>query len=288
MSKGITVMFLDDRTRRGFLKKGMSTVLSLGLSARAVARLPLKAFQLPPLATHDADHPAVHGMVMVGERRLYLSHLPLFRTASYPSPHDYQVILEARLTNKTGQLEEAYVDDRRRTGENLYTLEPEKFVLSHLISAESGSPPLRRFRASVYRGHFERGGIQILENAVVEIIRIIHMRRFTPDAARPDTLQYLLFGGDQELFLAHYISGPPDFDQILKVAFEPPQLTRVQPEQELIVKVPQRSNDPGGRLRENQKVQTEIVGLSAQSGSSIRAGIAVHTEFYFEDKELTS
>jgi hypothetical protein len=42
------------------------------------------------------DQPAVHGMLLVGEETLYLSHLPMFH-----SPHNYQVILEVRFKTST-------------------------------------------------------------------------------------------------------------------------------------------------------------------------------------------
>jgi hypothetical protein len=38
------------------------------------------------------EHPAVHGMLVVGEGQLFLSHLPMFH-----APHDYQIIMEVRL-----------------------------------------------------------------------------------------------------------------------------------------------------------------------------------------------
>lgn len=41
--------------------------------------------------------------------------------------------------------------------------------------------------------------------------------RTTRPVARPGYLQYILFGAGTDLFLAHLITKPPDFDQILPV-----------------------------------------------------------------------
>ncbi len=38
------------------------------------------------------EKPGFHGMVLVGQRRAYLSHLPMFH-----SPHDYQAVFEVSL-----------------------------------------------------------------------------------------------------------------------------------------------------------------------------------------------
>src|SRR5262245_41628455 len=42
---------------------------------------------------HHHDPAAVHGMAMIGESRVFLSHLPMFHR-----PHDYQVLLEVELS----------------------------------------------------------------------------------------------------------------------------------------------------------------------------------------------
>ena len=43
---------------------------------------------------HSLDQLAVHGMLVFGERTVYLSHRPLFGTTT---PHRYQVVLEVTL-----------------------------------------------------------------------------------------------------------------------------------------------------------------------------------------------
>jgi len=72
----------------------------------------------------------------------------------------------------------------------------------------------------VLRGHLERPGHQVvngLEDVVVMVKKVVHAQKFDPAATKPETLEYFLFGKDGELFLAHAITEPPDFDQIVSV-----------------------------------------------------------------------
>ena len=75
--------------------------------------------------SHGKDRPAVHGMLVIGEQTVYVSHLPMFM-----SPHDYQVILEVNLSNGGSAVHAAYVKDRKTNAASLCTLEPtEAFTL---------------------------------------------------------------------------------------------------------------------------------------------------------------
>jgi hypothetical protein len=65
--------------------------------------------------------PTVHGMLIVGERVVFLSHLSILPE----SPHRFQAIFEVYLPNQT-----AYASDRARNPkQRIYTLEPKSFVL---------------------------------------------------------------------------------------------------------------------------------------------------------------
>ena len=160
-------------------------------------------------AAHDHHHhmpskdkPAGHGMLMVGTDSVYLSHLPMFH-----SPHDYQVIFKAKIS----ALKVYQEDKAANPQEPVYTLDPERFVLPDMVK----NP--RPFKATIYRGHFERGGQPIAENVTVEIETIVHFAKFDPKAVKPATTSYLLFGGGSELFLAHVITAKPDFDHVLSI-----------------------------------------------------------------------
>jgi hypothetical protein len=57
----------------------------------------------------DQDEPATHGMAVIGQKSVFLSHLPMFG-----SPHDYQVIVEAELTKTGADPQQVYFDDRKQ------------------------------------------------------------------------------------------------------------------------------------------------------------------------------
>jgi hypothetical protein len=154
-------------------------------------------------AHQHGDPPSVHGMLVVGNDRLYLSHLPMFH-----SPHDYQVILEAELDPEAAGL---YRSSKAANEEPVYTIAPESGVLPEM--AQAG----RSFKAALYRGHFERGGVQIAA-ATVRIVKVLYFKKFDPLAGKDSSLKFILFGNAREQFAAHVITAKPDFDQILETS----------------------------------------------------------------------
>jgi hypothetical protein len=160
-------------------------------------------------AQHDkhpmsTDRPATHGMLLLGGEKVYASHLPMFH-----SPHDYQIILELELTKVDKQ---KYLEDKAKNPNYVtYTIEPEKFVLPDMIN----NP--KPFKISLYRGHFERGGVQILENITVKIVQVVYFKKFKAEEVKSPTTDFILFGNEKEQFLAHKISNKPDFEQVIEV-----------------------------------------------------------------------
>ncbi len=153
---------------------------------------------------HDADKPAVHGMLIFGKEKIYASHLPLFR-----SPHNYQIILELELDKTSKQ--KFVADQKQNLDVATYSLEPEKFVLSEMLV----NP--QPFKINLYRGHFERGGTQILKGITVTVKQIIFNEKFAPEKARLTVNNFILFGSVNEKFIAHQITAKPDFEQIIQV-----------------------------------------------------------------------
>ncbi|MGH1516528.1 hypothetical protein [Chryseobacterium sp. JK1] len=153
---------------------------------------------------HKMDRPSVHGMLLLGNSSLYGSHLPMFH-----SPHDYQVLLQLSISNKD---KEAYIKDRfDHPNENVYTLEPEVFVLPEILENR------KSFKGNIYRGHFERGGVEILKNVEVHIDKLLYFRKLNPLATKDKLPTYLLFGDQNEQFIAHSIKARPDFDELLSL-----------------------------------------------------------------------
>jgi len=215
---------------------------------------------------HDVG---VHGMLFFGEVTLYLSHLPMFM-----SMHDHQVILEVSLTATGKDAHAIYRADRRDSGERVYTLVPERFSLQRL--GAGGADALRTFQGTLHRGHFEKPGKEaILEDVRVSVINVIHFRKFDPNATMLPELQYLLFGHSGELYLAHWITRPPDFDQVLPVKSISPDFSDEELRHGIILTFPGRKNQITERLRAGeQAIAHEDVTL--ETGS----------ELYLEEGEL--
>lgn len=150
------------------------------------------------------DKPSTHGMLLFGKENIYASHLPMFH-----SPHDYQIVLELELDSITKTL---FTTDQEKNPEfATYTIEPETFVLPEMIS----NP--RIFKANLYRGHFERGGIKIASEITIRIKKVIYNSKFNSKEKRATNTNFILFGNQKEQFIIHQITNKPDFDQIIQV-----------------------------------------------------------------------
>ena len=243
------------------------------------------------------DLPNTHNMMLVGEGAAFLSHLPMFRMdesvpelndakTEYTSPHRFQVILEAAFTREGKDVTATYLSDREKNPKvNMYTVEPAEFVLSRLFTPDSQNPTLRSFRGTVFRGHLERQpNHRILTDVTVEVKRVIHARQFDPTGVKPAVLEYILFGKDTDLFAAHFIAKPPDFDQIVSVALDGDKPTDEQLGRGVRMSLASRKNTAAERLRPTEKAQAEM----SVGASPVRAEIQALREFYFEEGELRS
>jgi hypothetical protein len=92
-----------------------------------------------------------------------------------------------------------------------YTIEPELFILPDKIQSRGS------FKANLYRGHFERGGIKIADSIKIKISTIIYFKKFDETEKKLTNSAYLLFGNGKEQFAVHQISNKPDFEQIILV-----------------------------------------------------------------------
>lgn len=136
----------------------------------------------------------VHGMVLfAGADGLFASHLPLFR-----APHDRQILLELAADPRV----------RRAASDGLWTIEPDRFELAQLLP--TASAPLKAFRATVYRGHFERGGTPMFKDVRFRVRRVVFNRPLQAGAAR-EVLTYDRVGRH----LVKRIEGRPDIDHIV-------------------------------------------------------------------------
>ena len=239
------------------------------------AALALLAVASRETASDPNNPPATHNMLVVGESSVFLSHLPMFQEkGERPMPHRYQLILEAKLAKQ-----EDYAKDRREhPGTTIYTLNPENFVLPELVSK-----PLSSFKANtLFRGHLERdGNVPVLQDAEVSVQRVVHFREFDPKAKKPRQLEYLLFGKGDELFLAHLIVAPPDFDQVLAVKVAGHSFTDAELAQGVTVVFPGTKNTAAKRLKVQKAAGEATIGSSRK-----KVEVDVSKELYFEEGEL--
>ena len=255
---------------------------------------------------HGQERPTFHGMVLFGEQTAYLSHLPMFM-----SPHDYQAIFEVTLTKEGNDPMAAYVQDRRENSESgMYGFEPiidlqdqdpltDPFVLSDLVTPsdpqDPNSPPVRSsFKGNIFRGHFEdfhvheKEGPKILDDVVAHVTSAVVFRKFDPHPPELPQLEYFLFGTAQELFLAHVITGPPDFDQILGVQVDDHEFTDEELRRGVLVTIPGRENSAEQKLNEKDDVtgQVQVPAQRSDGPHSEAVQLRAGTQFYFETDDL--
>lgn len=195
---------------------------------------------------HQPDPPSTHGMLMVGSGPVYLSHLPMFH-----APHDYQVLLEVEMVKAGTDPLFTYVQDRQVTGEKVYTVVPETFVLSELFTP-ANAPQRKTFKADVVRGHFERGGTEFISNVTFKVTRVVFAKKFEANPAALPNLQYLVFGSQKELFAAHIVTKKPDFDHVVSVRISDGILSEAQAqtvEKGVFVRLPGLANKVGEALK---------------------------------------
>jgi hypothetical protein len=282
--------------RRRFLKTTANAAACLGLLS-----LPLNAISLfgrrvsagplvPGLAPEDM--PKTHNMMIVGSTSAYVSHLPMFEglnpddSNEFASPHRRQVIMEVTFTQGGKDVTPVYLADRISHPQiRMYTLRPSEFVLGRVDPAGAA---LKSFEGNaVFRGHLERPPRQRIIGASgpfqVNVKNVIYFHKFDPRATKPKQLEYILFGKGAELFLAHLITLPNDFDQIISIKAPGHGLTDAQLSQGLHVVIASRDNDPLKRLKEKDKTAGN---LQLAGGKARTLSLEVVREFYFEESEL--
>ena len=227
----------------------------------------------------------LHGMLVFGgggldlvQAPVYISHLPMFA-----APHDFQVIAQV-----SGDAAGTYGNFISHFGfSSTYTFKPVPFPIDEL-DPSGGGPARTSIAGTLFRGHFERGGEPIGTGVSVDIEQVVHFRRFSPEAGNArDHLRYICFGGRDQAFLAHVITAPPDFDQILAVQVG--ALTGVSDDNlraGLIVGVPDRPDDVTSRLQETQTITAQVQDQGADTGGS--AELTVQREIYLETGDLAA
>lgn len=239
-----------------------------------------------PCNPNDTKRPptcGVHNQMVIGTQTIYLSHLPMFMFDPQHHEHNFQVILEVTISG-SGRVHETYQLDRQtHPDERMYTMMPEPF---EMIELDPRDPKRAMLTGTIFRGHLERGGQPIIEAATAQVVNIVYFHKFEEDAQPLDQLEYLLFGKAPELFLAHVINRPPDFDQLLGVTVSGEALAADDLRRGIRIKIAGRANTPHTRIKAGERVTAQVQRSDVQTGQPLDLQLAAGTEFYFEEGEL--
>ncbi len=182
--------------------------------ALIVVAPPSSAAHGGPTAGCHHESPSEHSMVVLGRdpSNIFLHHVALFNDYN----HTFHVTLEAKLADPAAQ--KAYKDYRDANGDSLVVLDPELFILTEIKSGQRTS-----FKAALK--HLWKSAIKGLEDVQIDIVRIIQFRTYDLNENYPSRLTYQIFGNGSEAFLAHQVTGAPNFQQVVKLKEVPAFLT---------------------------------------------------------------
>jgi hypothetical protein len=218
------------------------------------------------------EAPLNHELLVIGKGPVYAAFLPHFSQTQ-----SYQAVLEVELRKAGTDLAALYVQDRRQTGETVYTIASERFPLMELFGPGGGAPQRSTFRATLFRGSPGGGGSPIAANITVKVKRVILARRIGEDPVMP-TLSAFLFGNQHELFAVHAANGASDFEQVTSVKVVSGAPTAVQAAAILsggVVDFPGVANEASQALQENReydgrvKIGPEEVDIRVRVGEDL-------------------
>ena len=281
-------MFVDRFNRAESLRSLVHSALIAFVGATGCLTSPdvfAASNECPPRGASNPDC-GQHNMMIVGEQVVFLSHLPMFS-----SKHRFQLILEVELTKDKVGDNSAYTKDRKEHPDvKMYTLQPsEHFMVARLFSNDEQTR-LRSIPGTVFRGHLERGGVPLnqLTGIDANVQHVVYAQEIGPPRGpdRATKLEYIVFGKGQEMFLAHRITQPPDFDQLLSVKISGRPLTDNELNRGVLVTVPNRPNEPTRRLRQGETITVQ--GHVTGAHEFLPLEVMVVAEPYFEEGELAA
>jgi len=154
-----------------------------------------------------------HGMVLFTDgTNLYANHLPLYR-----KPHDYQLIYQVN-TNKNQSIIDYLQGYAPKSSDHylthMVTILPEPFDLNRLVNQQS-----LVIAATVFKGHFERGGKSWLYDVQFEFEKMLVNKQITvaENFDKRKKQQWLvrdLALKTDRLFI-HVINEKPSFDALI-------------------------------------------------------------------------
>lgn len=234
----------------------------------------------------SSAHFGSHGQLVFGEDVVYLHHLPFLMDDPSRHPHNFQVLLRVSFFDEAD--EQAYLDRRKLRPDALFTALPEAYDQGWLKEIfENGLDGQELGEVQLYDEHFENfPRPQPFLRAGMVIDEVLRFRELVPKGPTADELRYMIVESEQEAFLVHELSSPPDFDQVLKVTLTP-EITG-PPEVSLdrgMLRLIGADNVEGGRL-----TMGETLTCSAHDGTRrlpFDVAVTVEGETYCEAGELS-
>lgn len=196
--------------------QGMPCAIDFGWLANE--RSAVFAHETPPPPN---AHVGLHGQLLFGESSVYLGHLPFLLDNPLRHPHNFQVLLRVAFTDESDRA--AYLDRRATAPEALFTAVPDPFDQDDLKRIrEEGLQGESLGEVALFDEHFENrpepSPFLVADLALEEVVAF---RELDPKGEVGDMLSYLILDDGVEAYLVHYLTSPPDFDQVLKVSLAP-------------------------------------------------------------------
>lgn len=228
------------------------------------------------------DPPGGHGVIVFGDETLYFSHLAMFMPA-----HGHQVVMEVDLPD---EVLKAYRKARTKHPQStFYSLSPVPYVLTDLFPPAPDRPArLTSIVGTLFRDQFELLADDEVESHLVArdvtatVTNVIVKRKLVPLRKRPARLEYVLFGKEGDLYLAHVLNRPPDFDQIIAVE----AAGRPLPAGDLARGVP--LGVPGTKDTAEQRLRagSATTGEMRVAGKKQAVPLVLGAEVYFSDRDF--
>lgn len=259
--------------RRGGWKEGLISAL-VGMVFAMAVLFPVAS----PARAQSSDPACIHGMRIVGEKAIYLSHMGLFNIPC----HQYQGLFEVSFEGP-GNPEQIYRNAQKADGRrNEFTFEPtRRMVLPKFVAGEEGT-----LIGRIHSGQYERSETspRVLASGVtVKLKRVLFFRPFQPGAKQPDRSQYLLFGSETEQLAAHRITAPPDFDQVVALT-TPLPLTTTELEKAIPLLLPNRPT-PNAKANANQALKPGDKPAVRVDGRPDINELVVGQQYFFETRD---
>lgn len=166
-------------------------------------------------------HLGSHGQLIFGEDVVYLHHLPFLTEDPTRHPHNFQVLMSVSFVDESDK--QAYLERRNEAPGSLFTALPDPFNQDRLRDFfEKGSEGQELGEVQIFDEHFENfPQPQPFLRADMVIDEVVQFSELRPQAPTADELRYLIVENGRKAALVHVLSAPPDFDQVLEVAFTP-------------------------------------------------------------------